>query len=176
MAQRMQPIVLEEREILFRNFSGREGKFNAEGDRNFNVLLQEEEAEAMKADGWNIKYLEPREEGDERRSILQVTVKYGPKNRPPRIVLLTSKGKTPLDESDISLLDWAEIINVDLNIRPYEWEVSGKTGVKAYLQSIYVTIREDPLDLKYADVADSASTAIVAHSGDSDEDQAPFRE
>lgn len=161
MSERLQPVVLEDRKILFRNFSGEEGRFNAKGQRNFNVLLGDEEAEAMLKDGWNVKYLQPREEGEEPQPRLEVSVHFG--KNPPRIILITSKGKTPLDESMVSLLDWAEIDNVDMIVRPYEWEVSGRTGVKAYLKSIYVTIREDELEKKYLDVPDSASSAIMQH-------------
>jgi hypothetical protein len=158
---RLQPVVLEDRRILFRNFSGEEGLYNAKGKRNFNVLLEDDEAEAMLADGWNVKYLQPREEGDKPQPRLEVSVAFG--KNPPRIVLITSHGKTPLDESMVNLLDWAEIVNVDMIIRPYEWEVSGKTGVKAYLKSIYVTIREDELEQKYYDVPDSAAVAVMMH-------------
>lgn len=156
----LQPVVLQDRRILFRNFSGEEGRFNAKGQRNFNVLLENEEAEAMLDDGWNVKYLQPREEGDLPQPRLEVSVHFG--KNPPRVVLITSKGKTPLDESMISLLDWAEIELVDMIIRPYEWEVNGRAGVKAYLKSIYVTIREDELEKKYLDVPDSAAAAMMA--------------
>src|SRR6476661_3199141 len=104
---RLQPVVLEGRRILFRNFEGKEGRFNAEGNRNFNVVLEPEEAEAMEKDGWNVKYLQPREEGDEPLPRLEVTIKYG-KGRPPRVILITAKGKTALDEDMIKLLDWAD--------------------------------------------------------------------
>lgn len=160
MAGRLQPVVLEGRRILFRNFEGLEGRFNAKGNRNFNVVLEPEEAEAMLKDGWNIKYLQPREDGDEPLPRLEVTVKFG--KIPPRIILITSKGKTQLDEDMVKILDWAEIENVDMIVRPYEWDVNGKTGVKAYLKSIYVTIREDELEKKYMDVPDSAADAIIA--------------
>ena len=159
MATRLQPVVLEDRRILFRNFSGEEGRYNAKGKRNFNVLLTDEEAQAMLADGWNVKWLQPREDGDTPQARLEVSVHYG--KNPPRVILITSRGKTPLDESMVSLLDWAEIQTVDMIVRPYEWEVSEKRGVKAYLKSIYVTIREDELEKKYLDVPDSATTAIV---------------
>jgi hypothetical protein len=146
-------VLMEGVKIIFRNFSGKEGQYNREGDRNFAVLLDDGVAEAMAADGWNVKWLKPREddEDEKEQAYLSVSLNFV-KGRPPRVVLITSRGRTALGESEVDLLDWADITNVDLIIRPYEWTVSGKSGVKAYLQSIYVTIEEDPLERKYADL------------------------
>ena len=133
--------------IIFRTFAGKEGQYNREGDRNFAVLLDDTIANSMAEDGWNVKWLKPREEDEDESSqaYLQVSVNF--KGRPPRIVLITSRGRTNLDESQVEMLDWADIKNVDLIVRPYEWVVNQKSGIKAYLQSIYVTIEEDALEL-----------------------------
>lgn len=146
-------IVMEGVQILFRNFSGEEGQYNREGDRNFAVLLDEKTAHELGEDGWNVKVLKPREdqeEEDAERPYLPVSVNF--KGRPPRIVMITSRGKTILGEDEVAMLDWADITNVDLIVRPYNWDVNGKTGIKAYLQSLYVTIEEDELERKYAEL------------------------
>lgn len=146
------PVVMEGVQIIFRNFAGKEGQYNREGERNFGVLIDTDTAEAMAADGWNVKQLRPREDDEDEmpQAWLPVAVSYTA--RAPKIVLVTSRGKTRLGQNDIEMLDWADILNVDLIVRPYAWEVQGKTGIKAYLQSLYVTIEEDPLERKYADV------------------------
>lgn len=147
-------VIMENVDLLpppFRNFTGREGMYNREGDRNFTVLLPDDLAHAMAEDGWNVHYLKPMNEGDPDRPSLAVSVKYG-KGRPPRVVLITSRGRTTLTEAEVEFLDWVDIRKADMMIRPYHWNVSGKSGIKAYLQSIFVTIEEDPLELKYADV------------------------
>ena len=145
-------VLMEGVRIIFRNFAGKEGQYNREGDRNFAVLLDEKVAADMASDNWNIKWLRPRseEEDDGPQAYLPISVNF--KGRPPRIVLITSRGRTNLDESQVETLDWVDILNVDLIVRPYEWTVNGKSGVKAYLQSIYVTIEEDPLELKYSEL------------------------
>lgn len=146
-------VVMEDVQIIYRNFSGKESQFNREGDRNFAVLLDEKTANDMLADGWNVKYTKPRDDDEEDtppQAFLPVAVGF--KGRPPRIVQITSRGRTNLDEQSVEMLDWVDIITVDLIVRPYEWSVNGKSGVKAYLQSIYVTIDEDPLERKYAEL------------------------
>ncbi len=145
-------VLMEGVRIIFRNFAGKEGQYNREGDRNFAVLLDDKVAADMAEDNWNVKWLQPRseEEGDAPQAYLPVSVNF--KGRPPRIVLITSRGRTNIDEHGVEMLDWVDIVNVDLIVRPYEWTVNGKSGVKAYLQSIYMTIEEDPLELKYSEL------------------------
>ena len=146
--------------LFSRNFSGKEGKYNPEGRRNFCVFIDDlETAAAMKEDGWNIRYLEPRQEGDEVKAFLSVAVSF--KNIPPKVVIISSKGQTEIGEDDINMLDWAEIENVDLSINPSEWEVNGNRGIKAYLRSLYVTIYEDELDMLYSNVPDSAQSSLT---------------
>lgn len=156
----LKPVVMESMRIIFRNFEGKEGQYNREGDRNFGVILPPDIAEAMLADGWNVKYLKPREEDEdgEETPWLSVSVNFD-KGRPPTILLITSRGKTKLDEDTVDQLDWVDIAaddqgnpKVDLIVRPYMWDVSGRQGIKAYLQSMYVTIEEDELQRKYAEM------------------------
>jgi hypothetical protein len=143
--------------IIFRNFAGKEGQYNREGDRNFAVLLDEKTAAMMDEDGWNVKVLKPRPGDDDEETApqpyLPVAVNF--RGRPPRIVLITSRNRTTLDETQVEMLDWVDILNVDLIVRPYEWTVNGKSGIKAYLQSMYITIQEDPLEAKYAELDQS---------------------
>lgn len=143
-------LIMEDARIVFRNFAGAEGMYNREGDRNFCVLLEDDLAADMLADGWNIKRLKPRDGEEQGTAYIQVSVGF--KGRPPRMVMITSKGRIELGQDECVLLDWADILKVDLIIRPYHWNVNGRTGVKAYLKSIFVIINEDYLELKYADV------------------------
>lgn len=154
-------ITFEDCRIIYRNFSGKEGEFNRVGDRNFCVLLSDEVAAQFAEDGWNVKYLKPHEEGDAPQPYLQVKLKFNTERRPPRVVLVTSGGNTPLDASTVSLLDYAEITKVDLNIRPYNYDVRGNTGVSAYVRDIYVTIEEDELEKRYRNAPDSAMSSVV---------------
>lgn len=148
-------ITVENARIIFRNFAGKESKFNAKGKRNFCLVIDNEEAEQLKEEGWNIKYLKPRDPDEEPQAYVQVSVEYG--NFPPNIWLIAGNKKTKLDEDTVASLDYAEIENIDLIIRPYTWEVNGKGGIKAYVKNMYVTIVENEFEKKYRDLDEDES-------------------
>ena len=151
--------VLEDVRIVFRNFSGKEGRYNREGARNFCVLLDQDIATEMESEGWNIKYLKPRDENEEPQAYLKVAIRFGRVSQ--RIFLVNNHGKFLLTEDTISILDWADIQTVDLIIRPYDTEINGAEFRKAYVQSMHVTIREDELTEKYYDIPDSAMNSMI---------------
>lgn len=150
--QRVGNISIENARILFRNFAGKESKFNAKGKRNFCLLLDSDVAEELKDVGWNVKYLNPRDPEDPPQAYIQVAVAFD--NFPPNIWMITGNKKTKLDEDSVSVLDYAEIENIDIIVRPYTWEVNGKGGIKAYVKNMYVTIVENEFEKKYQSFED----------------------
>ena len=146
-------VQIDDARIIYRNFAGAPSKFNREGDRNFAVVIDDQDiAETLTEKGWNVKIKPPREEGDEPFMFLPVKVKFN--ERGPRVYLQNSLGgrnRVTLDEDTVGILDNVDIINVDLDIRPYDWDVQGKTGRTAYLQSICVTQEVDRFLDRYAE-------------------------
>lgn len=136
--------------IIFKNFKGEETKFNRKGNRNFCVVIDDSDmAQELINDGWNVRTLPSRDEDEEVKHYIQVTVRFD--NVPPKIIMISKNKKTELNEETIGSLDYAEIANIDMTIRPYDWEVNGKTGMKAYLKAMYVTIQQDEFAYKYDD-------------------------
>lgn len=128
---------IDDARIIYRNFEGRGSKYNREGDRNFAVVIETQEiAEELVREGWNVKVKSPRDEDDEPFMYLTVKVKFN--ERGPAVYLQTGKNLNKLDEESVRCLDKVRVASADLDVRPYDWEVNGKVGRTAYLQSIKV--------------------------------------
>lgn len=143
-------IIKRDARIIFRNFRGEESRFNRKGSRNFCVIISDqEEAEFLLEQGWNVKTLKSRDEDEEPRYFIQVMVNFD--INPPEVHLITSRSDTLLGEDTIDILDYADIVRVDLTVRPYNWGRDGKKGVKGYLKTMYVTVEENEFADEYAD-------------------------
>ena len=141
---------IDDARIIFKNFEGRGDKFNREGDRNFSLLIEDENtANALIKEGWNVKIKPGREEGDDPFMRLPVKVKFT--DYGPNVYLVTGNRRNELDEESIGCLDNIEIESVDMDIRPYDWEVNGRTGRTAYLQSMEVIQRIDRFAARYSE-------------------------
>lgn len=141
---------IDDARIIYRNFRGEGGKFNREGDRNFAVVIPKQElADELLNRGWNVKIKPPKDEEDSPFMYLPVKVKFN--DRGPQVYLRTGDRVNRLDEETISVLDDVDIRSVDLDIRPYDWDVNGKSGRTAYLQSIEVIQEIDRFAARYAE-------------------------
>jgi hypothetical protein len=142
---------IDDARIIHRNFAGVGSKYNREGDRNFSVVIEDQEtADRLIEAGWNIKIRPPRDEDDTPLMYLPVKIKFN--DRGPNVYLVTGRAVNELDEDSIACLDEIDILGVDLDIRPYDWgPVNGKYGRTAYLQSIHVTQEVDRFAERYAD-------------------------
>ena len=140
---------IDDAKIIFKNFEGRGDKFNREGDRNFSLLIEDPAtADALIREGWNVKVKEGRDEDDAPFMRLPVKVKFT--DYGPNVYLWTGNKRNELDEESIGMLDQIEIDSINMDLRPYDWEVSGRTGRTAYLQSMEVFQRIDRFAARYA--------------------------
>ena len=141
---------IEDAGIIYRNFAGVGSKFNREGDRNFSVIIPNQEiADELIAEGWNVKIKPAREEYDEPFMHLPVKIKFN--SRGPGIYVRSLDRVTRLNEETVGMIDEIDIASVALDLRPYDWEVNDKTGRTAYLQSIEVTQNVDRFGARYVE-------------------------
>lgn len=153
----MENIIVRGARIRYKNFSGKETQYNRAGDRNFNLIIEDEDfAQKLISDGWNIKIKKPKDPQAKPFYALPVAVSY--KCYAPTVILKNSVGERVLEEETIGLLDTAELKNIKLEIRPRQWEISGNKGIKAYLRTFVATLVENPF----------------AHDDDEDEEDLPF--
>ena len=144
-------INIEGANIIWKNFSGERDKFNP-GKRGFSVVIDDAVmADELKQEGWNVKERPLQEGADQSEQEWTLPVKLN-MNRYTQVWLIVGNHKTLLNEDTVAQLDVVDIVNCDISIRPFEWEMRGRTGITAYVDLMYVTIRENKFAEKYADL------------------------
>lgn len=139
---------IEDARIIYRNFAGVASKYNREGDRNFAVIIPNQEiCDQLMEWGWTPKIKPPRDVDDEPFMYLPVKVKFN--SRGPAAYVNSGTNVTRLNEDSIAMLDDIDIVSVEMDIRPYDWEVNDKTGRSAYLQAIDVIQNIDRFGARY---------------------------
>lgn len=139
---------INEARILWPNFEGRGDRFNKQGDRNFHLVIPDQEiADALMndtnqyGDGWNVK-IKRRDDGEAPFMHMMVKVKFN--GRGPNVYLVSGNKQVRLNEDTIKCLDDIDILYADMDIRPYDGEMpNGQTFRSAYLSAMRVYQRVD---------------------------------
>lgn len=163
--QKLDRVKLDSCELIFRNFSGTGGKFNREGNRNFCVILSEEEGKALKASGWNVKQRPPREDGEILPPYMKVSIGTDSflKGRTKIYRMDVDVDGTPrrdgngdivkavLTPETVGQLDSAYIVDAQVILSPYYYDIQGRSGISAYVDEMTVVVQMDPWTAKYED-------------------------
>jgi hypothetical protein len=147
-------------QMKYLNFSGKPSKYNAEGKRNFEIVIPEEAAQELYDAGWRIRKNGYDTKRDKRRTgdfdealedceyRLRVNVNLDSGN-PPRAFKKTEKHMIPLDSSTIGSLDYSEIENVFVEINGYDAAKNGQ--LSGYLKTIVAEVPNSRFEELYGD-------------------------
>lgn len=155
-------IIIKDARIIYKNFDGHPTKYNKPGDKNFAVIIDDEDLyNRLANEGWNIKpYINKYDENAEQLYSLGVDIVYN--NYPPAVYQVTNNGKVLLDETTIVCLQHARLTKIDLDIRPRNWtDDNGNNRVKAYLDTMFCVIEESPLMDDYKDIPFGGTTLDI---------------
>ena len=131
-------LIIDGADLIFKNFSGRETAFNRFGERNFGVIIDDNDwVQALQLIGWNVK------KTADGVYFLSVSVRL-PSNPPEPTVTVAHKysdrtvqATYKVDGQEIGDLDNMTLTNCMLEIRGCRYEINGKSGIKAFLSSLW---------------------------------------
>lgn len=162
----MNNLIFENAQILFPNFSGREGRYNREGNRCFSIVVTDKNgrpdadlALQLKEDGWNIRERIINGEPTGEFYINGVNINYDYYIKP--IISYISNGNeitlTPelLDNGIAAQLDGRGAEHYDVSIRPKTWERGdGSVGIKGYVDEMRIVAKKSLFASGYSDDGD----------------------
>lgn len=161
-ASRINKIEIAGAQIKYTNFSGKGSRYNAEGKRNFELILPEEVALDLYDYGWRIRKngyderLGKKRTGgvdenlDEPEYRLKVNVNLESPN-PPKIFKKTTKHLVPCNKLyEIASLDNSDISDAFIEINGYDSKHEGKYS--GYLKTIVATVGSGMFEELFGDM------------------------
>ena len=132
------------------HFDGRADTYNDEGDHNFTIILNEDQAKKLAADGWAVKESEGYEEGDPPEYLLKAKISY--KFEAPKVYLIKGERKFRADQRDLADIKRSTTEQIDVILTPSRWVNGPRTGVTAYVKELYAVVKESRFSARYADL------------------------
>lgn len=144
---------LSNRNIIYRNFSGKPSQYNKSGDRKFTIVIDDPEiAQKLTTYGWNVKVRPSKNDDEEYFCTLDVKVRLDLEWARPKIKQFTRANSIWITEDNIGNFDDVEFERVDIVLRQYAWKnMKGETGIAAQLSEMYAKIAEGVLEAKWAE-------------------------
>lgn len=140
-------IEIDDCRIMWRNFSGLEGRFpDPIRGRGFAVIIPNQElADALTENGWDVIVRPARDEDEDPLYLLKVKFNYLHEGLKPTAYLKSGRNMKALDEDTIGILDRASIMSVNADIRRSEYidKHTGELKKTNYLKHIKVTQQID---------------------------------
>lgn len=164
----MAKVTIENAKVRWMYFPSEDGK------RSLNVILSEEQKQIAEELGLNIKYNKPRNEGDDIFPSIKLIASY--RFSEPDIFLVRDPKKKPVklteDTIDTVLgsLSASDIDYADVIFTTSAYDNRGNKGVSAYIQTMYVVAKPNPLANKWEKNWDDPDNEVNLETGISHDD------
>lgn len=138
MAKKFENILIEDAQIIFRDFKGESGNYPT-----FAVRIPDEYAKELMEIGWPVKQYIPKDEDAEPFYLMNVKVRYHTSSgddfcAPEGIILNINGKKTRIHENTLSTLQTLTIKYADVEIEWYPWKYQNRSGDGAQLEALYI--------------------------------------
>lgn len=150
-------LVIEDAVIRFHNYAGLQTDFNQAGNRNFDVILPNNEmAIAMGEKGWNVKIRKPKDPEEDPYYTLNVKINMNSRYKPTFEQIVDGGDPIMYDEITLGTFDPKEpkfrregkddphkipdemkMHDIFMVINGSAWESQFGSGIKAYLDQFY---------------------------------------
>ena len=145
----------DDADIIFKHFGGEKDNFHTEGQRDFAIRIDEEEARYLADKGLNVKPFTSKDPDEPPMFYVKVKLRYGVRDDGtewgPIINTYTDKVKRELHESNVGMLDRARILDADVVTHIYRRQNNGKPTATLTLDILHAVIKDRRYDDPYAD-------------------------